>query len=120
MAPAIGEWSLAHVVLHLAHVELIMRARFARVIDEDQPALEMLGAAPDLAGTRPDAMASLRIFTEARVATINLLEPVSARGWLRVAQHSTLGPIKLHQYVRVLINHDTEHLAQMADIRGGL
>ena len=110
-------WSAAQIVYHLAQIELLSFARFVRINEEDNPREPFIH--PDLRGYSNKIPVDhlLTAFTVARATTTDFLASLSPQQWLRKCTHETLGVAKLHQMVRLLIAHDSDHLAQIATLR---
>jgi uncharacterized damage-inducible protein DinB len=112
-----GEWCIADVVAHLVEMELRYLGRLRRIVQEENPSIPYLHpdeAAHDVA--RPlDQL--LQGFTERRGETLAFLAGLEQRDWGRPLVHETLGPSRLREQVQALVNHDSEHLAQIATLR---
>lgn len=114
--PSPESWSIADVVSHLAHVEKLYLARFQRVLDEDGPLLPEIvpdESAHDSSDRLPRLLAC---FEEARSETISLLQATAVNEWSRPAVHVTRGETDFHGLVELLLEHDVEHLNQVAAI----
>ena len=112
-----NSWSIAQVVCHMAQIEPLTLARFERIVSQDNPREPFIH--PDHAAWLPTVSANewLLRFTEARAKAVNFLSTLTHQQWLRQCAHETLGVAKLHQMVRLLIAHDSEHLAQIVTLR---
>ena len=110
-------WSIAQVAGHMALNEAPARARFERVVWEADPRVILIDAGAPEGDDRTTAGEWLARFADARAKTIDFLGTVTHQQWLRQCTHETLGVAKLHQLVRMLIAHDSEHLAQIAVLR---
>jgi uncharacterized damage-inducible protein DinB len=115
--PAPDAWCIKDVIAHLLDIEPHFRARFERMLAEDnprEPALVPDPAAHDLARPAPDLIAG---FAAERARTTALLAALTHQQWLRTCQHEAFGPTRLRKQVEILIGHDNEHLAQIVNLR---
>lgn len=115
--PAPETWSIADVLSHLADVETQYLARLQRVVDEDVPEVPRIGpneAVHDVATPLPDL---LQRFRERRGETMAFLTQLKPGQWQRKAVHPDLGETTLRYLVQYLVDHDTEHLSQLVQLR---
>ena len=114
--PAAGHFSLVEHACHLRDLEEEgYTLRIRRMLREDSPVLaDFDGAAVAAARNYPgqDFEAALRAFEEARRRNVELLEAlpdalVERRGWFDD------GTITLRQLVRLMLEHDTGHRAEL-------
>ncbi|MDX1612799.1 MAG: DinB family protein [Candidatus Promineifilaceae bacterium] len=117
--PPPGHWTAAQVAAHLADVETHYRRRLQRVVAEDRPQLPYIH--PDESAYDPalSAAAWLGRFRTERAATLAFLEGLSPGAWQRPAVHQTWGPTTLRFLVQSLVEHDTNHLNQIARLADG-
>jgi hypothetical protein len=122
--PAPGEWSLIEVMAHLADLETtLFQPRFRRILAESRPAF---AAFDPNAWERErdhrarDFAADLATFTRARADTQALLESLPAGAGERLGMSGHFGPVTLVQYATHTLDHDLEHLAQMAACRAAV
>jgi uncharacterized damage-inducible protein DinB len=116
MRPSPESWSISDVLGHLASVEKLYLARFKRVLSEDRPLLPEI--VPDESAHRssdplPVLLAS---FEEARGETVALLQTATGGDWGRPAVHETRGETDFRRLAELLLEHDVEHLNQVAAI----
>ncbi len=113
--PAIhGEWSAREVTLHLAAVDAeVWQPRLDALIAEDFPRWPWvepgLWSGPG-DGTFDGAIAA---FSRLREATIARIDGLDADGWARRGFHATFGELDVAALLRIELNHDEEHLAQI-------
>ncbi len=115
-----GGWSVIQIVSHMATMEPLVLARFQRVVLEEipmEPTMATVSAAVPGGAPVDDYV---RRFDQLRQETTRFLTQLSHQAWLRACTHETLGVAKLHQLVRLLIAHDSEHLAQISTVRANL
>ncbi len=115
--PAPDAWCIKDVIAHLADIEERFLARFARMVEQDNPHEPAL--APDLLrhDLSRDLSSLIGDFGERRAATVRYLRGLTHQQWLRTCICETYGVTKLRRQVEILIGHDNEHLAQIVAIR---
>lgn len=117
--PAADQWSAAEVTNHLADVEVLFLARLRRVAEQDRPDLPAIH--PD--ESRFDRQATpaelLARFEAARAETLLFLEELPAGVWQRKGVHETRGEVSLRFLVQFLVDHDTNHLNQIVQLKEG-
>jgi hypothetical protein len=115
--PAPDAWCVKDVIAHLADIEVKFRARFARMVEQDNPREPFLHPDPsshDLSKSMPDLIDQ---FAAERAKTTDYLRNLSHQQWLCTCEHETFGVTKLRKQVEILIGHDNEHLAQIVELR---
>lgn len=115
--PAPAEWSAREVILHLAAVEEeVWHARLDALEREDFPHWPWvepgLWAGPG-DETYPGALA---IYSARRAATVARLDALEEHGWAHRGRHATYGNLDVAALLRIALDHDEEHLAQI--VRG--
>lgn len=115
LAPAPGEWSLREVVLHLAAVdEEVWHPRLDALVAEAFPHWPWVEPGP-WAGPGVETFAgAVAVFGERRAATIARLDALDDAGWAKVGRHETFGILGVAALLQIALNHDEEHLAQIA------
>ena len=108
-----NEWSMADVLGHLIAVEVRFWQRLQRVLAEERPFLPLI--LPD--ETTHNLSASVADFAEVRQKTLAFLRDVADEEWGRTAVHETQGEVSFHNLVQYLVDHDSEHLNQIAAIQ---
>ena len=114
--PAPGEWSAREVTLHLA------------AVDEDvwQPRLDALVAEafPQWPWVEPGTWdgpgsdtfeGAVRTYADLRAATVARLDALDDAGWARRGHHATFGDLDVVALMRIALDHDEEHLAQIQE-----
>ncbi len=112
--PEPGDWSAREVVLHLAAVEEeVWHARIDALGTETFP--HWPWTEPGLwVGPDDDTFfGALAAFTERRVQTVARLDALSAADWARQGRHATFGVLDVAALLRIALEHDEEHLAQI-------
>lgn len=120
--PSEGEWSMKEVMAHLLKVERdLFLPRLERMLAEERPVL---------ASFDPDAWARERDhregdfieewgqFSAIRTRTLALVRSLTPSAAERIGLSAFFGPITLAQYATHVVDHDIEHLAQLAGCRG--
>ncbi len=113
-APAPGEWSAREVVLHLAAVdEEVWRPRLKALATETFPHWPWME--PGLWSGPGDATfeGALAAYAEHRAETIAVLDALGDDGWTRTGRHDTFGVLDVAELMRIALDHDEEHLAQI-------
>lgn len=115
--PAVDQWSAADILNHLVDVERRYQARLRQIVEAERPTLPDIG--PDEAHHDPHATCQelAARFRDARQETLAFLRGLPRGGWARRAVHETLGDLRMDQVVRVLVEHDVAHLAQLVEAR---
>ena len=114
---AFNEWSIADVLSHLATIEPLYLARLQRIVGEERPYLPYLHPETMPQPTSTPLADLFAAFSAARQTTLDYLKSLKAGEWQRPAIHQTAGPTKFRYMVQMLVDHDTEHLTQIAQIQ---
>ena len=107
-------WSPREVVLHLAAVEeVVWQARLDSLAGELLPRWSW--TEPGLwSGPGDDTWdGALAAFADRRAATVATLEALDEAGWARRGRHDTYGVLDVAALLRIALDHDEEHLAQI-------
>lgn len=107
-------WAMADVLSHLIAVEAQYLRRLQRVLVEERPFLPAIFPDPTTHNLQASAAELLAQFEEARQRTLAFLTDVADAGWGRTAVHETQGEVTFHFLVQHLVEHDSEHLNQIA------
>jgi uncharacterized damage-inducible protein DinB len=119
--PKDGEWCIKEVMAHLRDLETrLFFPRLQRMAAEERPAFGSFD--PEAWARERDHREGrleddLATFRRARAATIAFLEALPPGAAERLGLSAYFGPVTLAQYATHVVDHDTEHLAQMADCR---
>ncbi len=111
-----NDWSIADILTHLANIDAIFGPRFHRIVEQDRPTFTPVDPATTLAthGAPEDDLARWQAERMIICAWLSSLQPGD---WNRHATHTTRGSITLRSEVHMIVNHDTEHLAQITELR---
>jgi hypothetical protein len=105
-------WSEREIVAHLARVEReVFLVRLRQLAHEDEPRWQWVepGAEPGHA-----SLATLvGRFASARSATVRYLRRLDDRGWERSGIHATFGRLDVGGLLRIAVDHDTDHIAEL-------
>jgi hypothetical protein len=115
-----GLWSIAAVVQHLAHSDLVVGVRLRMMLAHDRPPLaayDQQAWARELQYDRADAHLALAEFEQLRAGMLRLIESLTPRQRARVGIHSERGPESVEQTIVNQAGHDLVHLNQIARIR---
>ena len=110
-----GEWTAREVVLHLVAVEEeVFQRRLGQLATEDHPGWPWVE--PGLwNGPGDEALdGALAAFADLRAATVARLCALDDAGWARSGTHAVFGVLDLAGLLRIAVDHDAEHLAQIA------
>lgn len=107
--PGSAGYAIADVLHFLLTVETQTQAGLACVLAEERPLLDPLPPAPT-PQTIANPLDLPSQFRQARGATLDFLQSVSAGGWQRPAIDPQLGETTFRFLVQRLVNHDTEYL----------
>lgn len=115
-----GKWSVADVIRHLAHTEVVYAYRYRVVYAEDDPVLP--GFDQDRWATRlVDDPVNVRTafaqLSHLREWNLTLLDAMSPADLLRAGRHAERGVESLDQLIRLGAAHDLVHRGQIARIR---
>ncbi|MEM6782180.1 MAG: DinB family protein [Bacteroidota bacterium] len=116
---ALGRWSVASVLHHLADSEVMWSVRLRRTLAEERPALagydQDLWAARLRYGARPPGP-SVEAFGAMRVVNLILVKQATESEWQRVGLHGERGEESVADMVRLYAGHDLAHRAQIERI----
>lgn len=109
-----GGWSAREVVLHLAAVdEEVWHPRLDALVRDDFPQWAWVEPGP-WAGPGVDRFdGALAAFAERRAVTVARLDALDDAGWSKVGRHETFGLLDVAALLRIALDHDAEHLAQI-------
>ena len=109
-----GEWGPSEVARHLIAVEReVWWVRFASILEEDEPrwAWTEPGLEPGLDGVPLAEI--LERFASARAHSVSLLDEFDDAAWARTGVHATYGRLDASELLRIVTDHDAEHLASL-------
>jgi uncharacterized damage-inducible protein DinB len=114
--PVPDQWSITDVLNHLVNVEERYLDRLQRVVQEERPLLPAI--LPDEAASYPQATLDelMTRFENARAETLAFFKELSPEDWQRPAIHERKGETCFLFLVKVLVDHDIEHLNQIVEM----
>ena len=110
-----GEWGPSEIARHLIAVEHeVWQTRFATLLAEDEPHWSWTepGLEPGLEGVPLAEI--LERFGAARARSVAILDGFDAAAWARTGVHATYGRLDASGLLRIVTDHDDEHLASLA------
>jgi uncharacterized damage-inducible protein DinB len=119
--PPAGEWSAAQVLAHMAATEQLWLEMLNAMLRERDA---LLGAAgQQIEETQARLMTqnvdeNLAAYNALRGETISLMMGLSLTDWTKAATHDTLGEMRIDEVVENMVDHDSEHLAQLQALAG--
>ncbi|MGE0059227.1 MAG: DinB family protein [Dehalococcoidia bacterium] len=119
-SPSEGEWSIKQILGHLDYAEEIWYRRLYQVWSLHDPVLMSFNedaerSAIELAAGASDVRTYVNSIRAKRPRIVNLL--ALAVDWTRTGQWRGEGRRSLKQLAEVLLAHDAEHLARIAEIK---
>jgi hypothetical protein len=109
-----GEWSPREVLLHLIAVEIeVWQPRLAALQTSRFP--EWPWVEPGLWHNPEGATfaGALDVYRRQRGVTVARLDTLDDAGWARQGRHATYGVLDVAALMRIALDHDEEHLAQI-------
>ena len=113
--PAIGKWSLAAIVAHLAEAEIALSWRYRQIAEKEGAALAgydqnlwyQLGEYDSC-----DLQESLAQFRLLREANLRMFARLTPDDWQRSGMHAERGRLTMRDFVAQAAGHDLSHLQQ--------
>lgn len=116
--PAPGEWSIVEVVRHLVEGDRdTFLPRLRRMLAEDRPVFPVRRPPENDAA---DLATLLDVFDRARADVVKILGGLDSTAWSREGVSPSRGPLSVETYAASTVEHDTEHLRQIQDVRARL
>ena len=115
-----GKWSVAMVVRHLAHTEIVYAYRYRVVLAQDDPAIPGFDQdlwAERLAKDPVSAHAAFAHLSALREWNLALLEGLGPKDMARSGRHAERGVETVDQLIRLGAAHDLVHRRQIDRIR---
>ena len=118
-APALGKWSPAEIVCHLADCELVFGFRLRQTLAEDAPMIQPFDQ-DKWAATYPGVPASqaLVAFMTLRGWNLRLIAAALPDAADRPVTHPERGTMSFLTLVETMAGHDLNHLAQLKKLAG--
>ena len=113
-AQAPGEWSPHQVILHLVAVdEEVWQPRLAALVAEAFPRWPWVEPGTWDGPGAETVDGAISAFASTRAATVAALDGLDDAGWARRGLHATFGELDVAALMRIAVDHDEEHLAQI-------
>jgi hypothetical protein len=115
-APADGEWSPRDILAHLRASDDILGSRLIQILVRDQaplPAFDERRWAEVVGYGSREFESLLATFTARRAELAAMLDGLSPDDWQRAGLHEERGPRTILQLLRILVEHEAEHVAQI-------
>jgi hypothetical protein len=109
-------WSVAAVFAHVRAADDIFAYRVYAMLTRDNPPLPAYDERrwAEVAGYAAlPFLHSLAVFTGRRAELAAMLRPLAPPDWQRTGQHEQRGSLTVLDVVRVLVEHEEEHCAQI-------
>ena len=118
-APRPGQWSLRHVLAHLADAELVYGVRLRLLVGTQHPHLE--GYDQERWAERFTDLETIESALERwrvqREANLRLLDSLTEGEWSRTGTHVERGVESVEDQLVRMSDHDTGHLRQVQELR---
>lgn len=120
-APRSNEvWGAPEIVAHMGDIERVYRGRITEILHQDSAYIRAVD--PDaLARTHDYASReladSVEEFGQERTETLSLLFNLALKDWEKTGIHYKHGEISVEELIERLIDHDTEHLTEIAAVQ---
>jgi uncharacterized damage-inducible protein DinB len=111
------QWSISEVINHLFNIDKLYMDRFTRIVNEDGPAISQIEPETTLAVDGGSALDVLERWESGRTTMCMYLTDLKPGDWNRYAMHNKRGRTTLRNEVELLVQHDTNHIAQATVIR---
>ena len=115
-SPAEGEWSPRDILAHLRASDDILAPRLIQILVRDQsplPAFDERRWAEVVGYRGIEFQALLATFAARRAELAAMLSRLAPEDWQRAGLHEERGPRTVLQLLRVLLQHEEEHVAQI-------
>lgn len=118
-----GAWSAAAILAHVRASDDILAVRVYMILARDEPPLPAFDERrwATVAGYAAlDVRASLAVFAGRRAELVAVLRALPAEDWRRVGTSEVHGRVTIADVVRLLVEHEDEHVAQFEALAEGL
>ena len=117
--PAPGEWSARDILAHLRAADDILSPRLVAILVRDRPPLPAYDErrwAEALGYAERDFHDLLRVYAGRRAEIVSMLCRLAAEDWQREGIHEERGPRTILRLLRILVDHEQEHCAQIESL----
>ena len=109
-----GEWTAREVVLHLVAVEIdVWQPRLRALETEDFPSWPWVEPGPWNGPEGASFAGAIDLYRRQRGITVARLDALDDTGWARRGRHATYGELDVAALMKIALDHDEEHLAQV-------
>lgn len=118
--PAVDEWSIHEIVIHLADSETMGYWRLRKTLAETGstlPVYDEAAWAQKLAYTTQDRELALALFASLRASTAALLRSLPPEAWELTSNHPEHGKINVYDLFTIYLEHGEIHLQQIERIK---
>ncbi len=117
--PALGKWSAAEIVCHLADCEIVFGFRMRQTLAEDGPTIQPFDQ-DKWAANYPGVTAAqaLESFSALRKWNLRLIRAALPAAAGRTMTHPERGTMTFQTIVETMAGHDLNHLGQLRRIAG--
>jgi len=110
------EWSFRYIAAHLATVDKdCFKDRVVRIAAGENPHFESYFNT-DWDFSRFDLRSSLREWALTRQEIFDFVQTLPEEGWSLTGTHATFGAITVLSVLKVMFNHDQEHLEHLEQV----
>ncbi len=114
-SPGPGEWSPREVILHLVAVdEQVWQPRLEALLAEEFPRWPWVEPGTWDGPGAQTFDGAIRAYEAMRATTVAMLDGLDDTGWARRGLHATFGELDVAALMRIALDHDQEHLLQIA------
>jgi hypothetical protein len=115
-----GKWTVAELMLHLAHTELAFGMRFRLALTTPSYVVQPFDQDAWMAREpEKDGAAALGLWLALRRMNLALFRSLSAEERALTFHHPELGDLTVWDYVETLAGHDLHHLKQLQAVVAG-
>jgi hypothetical protein len=121
--PMEGEWNIHEIVVHLADSEAVGFWRLRKTLVERDSVLAVFDEdawSKTLVYGQQDAQLALRLFTDLRTSSAELLKIIPEDAWERTSIHAERGQLSVYDYFLTYLGHGEAHLQQIERIKQAL
>ncbi len=118
--PAIGEWSIHEVLIHLADSETVGYWRLRKTLAEPRSPLAVYDQeiwANKLSYRIQDRELALHLFAALRASTAALLRLLPDEAWERLGVHEEQGEVSVFDLFMLYLDHGKIHLEQITQLK---
>jgi uncharacterized damage-inducible protein DinB len=117
--PAVGKWSIAEILAHLADTEVVASWRMRLILGSNGTPIQGFDQdvwAKTFRYENQNPKHALKVFRVLRENNLTLLKSVPRKLWENHGMHSERGQETIAHIVRMFAGHDLNHLQQMEKI----